>query len=1197
MKRILALLLIFVFTLSLSPMLMVQAVPTDIFFFEDSFEEGLPDGYSGKCLWDEENNTCYLQSRESSGDFDRALGDLKADKIKLSATFIIEGIANLQTRFYDGSTLVQQMHWNPKGSGTFLIRKLPSGYTTAATGYPTREVETHFEAEFDFENQTGRCRMTGADGEWSDWFDMPLLTKLTKLTKWNFIYTGDATNPGRLIIKSISASQSVDILTDEEAVTKVESELELGDLSNVSGNLELPTEGLAETRIRWTSDSPYIDGRGNYTAPPTNEPETVTLTAHISRGEIENVTKEFVATVYNRNASKAVKDKDGLYLSYLSKVYRNFELPTTGENGSTISWSSSNTDVIEIDGANAIVSRPASDEEVTLTASITNGGYTTTRDFTANVVAEGTDVEVTGEKIVEKDIFVNDIPENYTTKNVDIKNNALYLYRYDNETQVSLRKSFEPRPENIAYVEMDFVAQGEYGRKVEMQMFGTNGETQEQASLFTTQLRFGKGIYQIAGDSAEYSKVGTGLMPTGERNTLRWEFNMYTKEFDTYLNGTKIGDTVEFDENIIELNNLYFPAILEQEESGIIIYSLETGYREDYGKEIDIDSAEVSIPSEINGDFEVLTEGSNYQSEISWSSNSPNAVYNSGKFLITRPSCEQSDEVIEIIATLSNGGIEKSIVFHPTILREKTVEEALDLAEAELTDVFVKNLNDSLSDVRTNLNMPREWVEGTTISWTSSDEEVITLDGIVERRFFEEDSKTVTLTATIDKNGVSRDKIFNVTLINPGYESIAVSKTTESSSVSGVNLTSFVVDGNERTAWVPKSGDKNAWVQIDLGSIQWINRTNIIFTGETSYILKTSTDGARWQTIAEGINSEVVFAPTQARYIRVELTSHNPDRGISELGVYTLYNDEMCVLLDSLAIDLGDLSDITSDITLPSSTGELKSNITWKSSNTSVVANNGAVTRPKYNTTVTLTATVTKGTKSKSVPFTVNVSGTDGNAPSGGSDGGGGGIGVGNQRPTGSVSNTPAMPTIQQPKTFGDLPVNHWSAKAVEWLSVRNIINGDADGNFYPERNVTRAEFVKMLYSALNIADGDVEFTDVNDNDWFAKAVKALASAGIVKGYDDGSFGPNENISRQDMAVLINRAASFAGISIPTGDIASFNDANDIDDYALQSVNRLAQAGIVNGMDNGTFAPKSTATRAQAAQILYNLLGGKGGAE
>ena len=185
----------------------------------------------------------------------------------------------------------------------------------------------------------------------------------------------------------------------------------------------------------------------------------------------------------------------------------------------------------------------------------------------------------------------------------------------------------------------------------------------------------------------------------------------------------------------------------------------------------------------------------------------------------------------------------------------------------------------------------------------------------------------------------------------------------------------------------------------------------------------------------------------------------------------------------------------------------------------------------------------------------------------------------------GFYSTETTNPNIDNP--FTDM-VNHWAAADVMAMNKAGIVSGVSATLFDPDRNITRAEFAAIISRALKLADKTADFKDVND-EWFAPYVGACADAGIITGYD-GYFRPNDNITRQEMAVIIVNAYSYLGRAGANGGIDNFSDKWAIADWAKAAVDTASSVGLISGMGDGTFAPGANATRAQAASLIYRLI-------
>ena len=207
--------------------------------------------------------------------------------------------------------------------------------------------------------------------------------------------------------------------------------------------------------------------------------------------------------------------------------------------------------------------------------------------------------------------------------------------------------------------------------------------------------------------------------------------------------------------------------------------------------------------------------------------------------------------------------------------------------------------------------------------------------------------------------------------------------------------------------------------------------------------------------------------------------------------------------------------------------------------------------------------------------------------PSAGGGGGGGG-GTGGGKNTVVKTDVPLeQPAIEPEKPqismFNDTE-GHWAEAEIELLCKNGIITGFEDGSFKPENTLTRAQTVAMLTRILpDEVVGDNPFTDVRENDWYFEAAKKAAAKGIVKG-TDGKFLPNEPISREQLLVMIYRALNLA--STDSVAEAIFADNEDISAYAIEAIAYFAEKGIISGYPDNTIRPKNTASRAEAAKLL-----------
>lgn len=211
----------------------------------------------------------------------------------------------------------------------------------------------------------------------------------------------------------------------------------------------------------------------------------------------------------------------------------------------------------------------------------------------------------------------------------------------------------------------------------------------------------------------------------------------------------------------------------------------------------------------------------------------------------------------------------------------------------------------------------------------------------------------------------------------------------------------------------------------------------------------------------------------------------------------------------------------------------------------------------------------------------------------GSSGGGGGGSSRGGtgSYSSGATVNEYQVETQKNPtERFSDLANAEWAVKAITELAEKGIVSGDNNGRFNPNDSVTREEFTKMVILACGMYNENAEcdFSDVDRDKWYYSYVASATEKRIITGIGNGEFGTNRKISREDMAVIIKRAANAAGINIvKKRDFSEFDDSYRIAEYARESIRELYCAEIINGVGENMFAPTENCTRAQAAKIIY----------
>ena len=172
---------------------------------------------------------------------------------------------------------------------------------------------------------------------------------------------------------------------------------------------------------------------------------------------------------------------------------------------------------------------------------------------------------------------------------------------------------------------------------------------------------------------------------------------------------------------------------------------------------------------------------------------------------------------------------------------------------------------------------------------------------------------------------------------------------------------------------------------------------------------------------------------------------------------------------------------------------------------------------------------------------------------------------------------------------FSDVDSGAWYAGAVDYVREHGLMEGVGEGRFDPEGSLTRAMLVTVLWRQAGqpVVNYLMRFSDVDGGQWYTEAIRWATSRGIVGGYGNGMFGPNDNITREQLAVMLWR---YAGSPAATDKELHFTDVDKASGYALEALRWVVENGILNGYGDGRLGPRGQATRAQVAQMLKNYL-------
>ena len=193
--------------------------------------------------------------------------------------------------------------------------------------------------------------------------------------------------------------------------------------------------------------------------------------------------------------------------------------------------------------------------------------------------------------------------------------------------------------------------------------------------------------------------------------------------------------------------------------------------------------------------------------------------------------------------------------------------------------------------------------------------------------------------------------------------------------------------------------------------------------------------------------------------------------------------------------------------------------------------------------------------------------------------------------PVNTIKDVYKVPTNTE-LPFEDVATDAWYYEAIKYTYKNRILQGATETEFRPDKNITRGMIVTILYrmeGEPTVTSGK-DFPDVSIKQYYGNAVKWASAKNIVNGYNNGNFGPNDNITREQLAVILNNYAKYKGKNVnKTADISKYNDWYKITGYARPAMNWAVATGVINGKYNGTKVdPQGTATRAEATAMIYN---------
>ena len=191
------------------------------------------------------------------------------------------------------------------------------------------------------------------------------------------------------------------------------------------------------------------------------------------------------------------------------------------------------------------------------------------------------------------------------------------------------------------------------------------------------------------------------------------------------------------------------------------------------------------------------------------------------------------------------------------------------------------------------------------------------------------------------------------------------------------------------------------------------------------------------------------------------------------------------------------------------------------------------------------------------------------------------------------VIDTDSHEPVELP--FADVPESYWAYDAIQYVYGEGLMAGTSGSTFNPEGTTTRGQIVTILWrlSGSPVVNYLMDFDDVDPAAYYAEAIRWATTEGIAGGYGGGLFGPDDPITREQLAVMLHRYAQHEGCDVSIGEdtnILSYADAFDVSEYAVSALQWACGAGIISGTGDGsTLSPGGSATRSQVAMILMRF--------
>ncbi len=1021
------------------------------------------------------------------------------------------------------------------------------------------------------------------------------------------------------ILFDMSAQEKVDAAKKEVVASLITGERP----EAITRNLSLPNKGLYDTDIEWSSSNEdAITYEGAVTRGNTDQ--TVFMTAHISYRNAEGeilASDETKIQLTVKMSAQAMAEADSAQITLAEGIVeRSFLLPDKGSTyKSSITWMSDDSS-IKISNGYAVITPPSyedGDASVKLTASIKNEDFTATKEFRFTVKAAKSDAQLVEEAFATLDDVLGH------TSGDEIRDNLAFRTSFANGVKCSWMVSDPAIIKSNGEVINPAVGEGSVNVTVTATVYKNSAEMEKTYTFTVLPFENDGEIVEKAMQMLSFSKLSTDEITAVKKQLSlpeNWKYNTRIEWESSDESLISIADDASGKIGLVHRpvfgngdGQVTLTAkITYNEQEKIKPFNITVKEDVEYVTKYIMDNETGTLGEKPPIPRGKLTPAENYTFTVGLDpedeTNKVMRVFRAqtvenptGKAYSRYASGEEVDgHVIMTARMFIDENIENVVIFS---VRSYLAAALYVSFGTDGTITYTSDNSSGTSVILSGTGAPH-YEKG---KWLNLKFDI---NNDTKKYHFYIDDVLMTQNGYLTNNGNPYDSESGVEMIiygNPqkpgnvyGFDiQLGNAVTTHDSIVYFDDICVMqesehpegITDAMEEFEIEFLSKNNISAIKNDLVIPSLINDdfTTILYSENTAVV---TTEG---KVIRPHSDTDVVFTVaftngtyTAYRTYNLKVKAYDPSEGgIGDID-QLLQSD-----LDKIIADIKNnyqLTSLTGNISLPK-TGENGSTVTYTSSDDDVIKADGVITRTDKNTSATLTVTVSIGTDnslSDTIDITVRANSSvvlDGGS-SGGGSGGSGGVMIGQS----TVKDTGIQIPENKTQYFSDVPTQHWAYDHVAELYKMGIISRAE--SFRPSDNITRAELLKMIICAseTEIVEGENgDFSDVSVLDWYAPYIAAAKNIGIVNGREDNTFAPNENISRQDAAVICYNAALAKNYILDKNEGITFSDDSQISDYAKEAVEALSKSAVING-SNGAFSPINQLTRAEAAAIISRIL-------